>query len=106
MTPPGGVKLDFNPNEVTAVLRPRTACGRLRPHVGAPNRVTLCGGLGVFMEQSAASAGGTGKIDDLGVTSRIKNRSVHPRQKCPDRPVLRLRRRPPTCCRNRPDRKS
>jgi hypothetical protein len=77
MTPPGGVKLDFNPNEVTAVLRRRTACGRLRPHVGAPNRVTLCGGLGVFMEQSAASAGGTGKIDDLGVTSRIKNRSVH-----------------------------
>ena len=30
------------------------------------------------MEQSAASAGGTGKIDDLGVTSRIKNRNVHP----------------------------
>jgi len=28
------------------------------------------------MEQSAASAGGTGKIDDLGVTSRIKNRSA------------------------------
>ncbi len=59
---PGGVTLNFNPDEVTtrAQAPGRPAAAR-RPHVSAPDRVTLRGGLGIFMEHSAGPAAGIGK---------------------------------------------
>jgi hypothetical protein len=53
------------------------------PPLSAPDRVTLCRGLGIFMKHSAEPAGGIGKIDDREATSPIKNRDVRPRQNCP-----------------------
>ncbi len=64
---PGGVTLNFNLDEVTTRAH---APDGLRPPVtplSAPDRVTLCGGLGIFMEHSAEPVGGIGKS----MTSRL-----------------------------------